>query len=786
MATLEQYIKMKDGISSPLNKATNATEQLINSQEQLADTVLKSEKAMEKLGAYQDRLGRWHGADGKFIKINVDTEQAENGISSLKNSINDLKSSISGSFILGNVIGDFLYDVIENVASIPGKIIKASDAYSGIMARLNLVTGSQEQAVALNEQIYQSALRARGQYDVMADSVSKIAMTAKEAFPDPKTVVPFMENIQKLFTIGGTDAVHQADALLQLTQALGSGKLQGDELRSIAEAAPLIEKVIADYMGVSMGQIKELGSEGEITAEIIKNAVLGATDEINRQFETIPMKWEDIWTNIQSRVSHAFQPVYIEINKLANTPLAKSLANGIVDALTVTAAAINGVINNVKWLAGLFTDFYNQNKFAVDTVITGFGGAIGVLGLYGIALTGITAKTIVLGAVSTVGKVLQFVTYLPQAITLIRSLGIAQTFAALSATEMWGAILLPIAAVVAAVYVATDGFNNLGTVMEYAFSLLLGMLTAVGIALGGYIAYLVVYNGLQLLAAAYTWMYNAALIISNANLSLAYIRTMALSVAQGLMAVKTLIASGAMAVLNAVILANPIPLLIGLIIAVIGAFVGWQIASNGLRNTLIEVFSSIAEAVANAINFMIEKINGLIGAFNTIKSTVNEIFGTDFSATSEITYRANVADFKATGGRMGAAIYDLPGNLYGSYQDLLNGNMSGAYSAPEIGSIPSYGDLAGGDDGGTAKNTKDTADNTKKIADAMDIMDDDLKLMREMAEQEIINKYTTARVEINLENINNVSSEVDFDGIMTHIGEQIAQAAASGAEAVHI
>lgn len=781
MPTLEQYIKMKDGISSPLNKAADATEQLINSQEQLADTVLKSEKAMEKLGAYQDKLGRWHGADGKFIKINVDTEQAESGILSLKNSINDLKSSISGSFILGNVIGDFLYDVIENIASIPGKIIKASDAYSGIMARINLVTGSQEQAVALNEQIYQSALRARGQYDVMADSVSKIAMTAKEAFPDPKTVVPFMENIQKLFTIGGTDAVHQADALLQLTQALGSGKLQGDELRSIAEAAPLIEKVIADYMGVSMGQIKELGSEGEITAEIIKNAVLGATDEINKQFETIPMKWKDIWTNIQSRVSHAFQPVYIEINKLANTPLAKSLANGVVDALTVTAAAINGVINNVKWLAGLFTDFYNQNKFAVDTVIAGFGGAIGVLGLYGIALAGITAKTIVLGAVSTVGKVLQFVTYLPQAITLIRSLGIAQTIAALSAAEMWGAILLPIAAVVAAVYVTTDSFNNLGMVIEYAFSLLLGILTATGIALGGYIAYLAVYNGLQLLAAAYTWMYNAALIISNANLSLAYIRTVALSIAQGLMAVKTLIASGAMAVLNAVILANPIPILIGLIIAVVGAFVGWQIASNGLRNTLAEVFTSIAETVANAINFMIEKINGLIGAFNAIKLTINEVFGTNLSATGEISYRA---DAPAWGKAAGDFVRNF--DMHNYLPNIDAGNLGGAYSAPEIGSIPSYGDLAGGDDGGTAKNTKDTADNTKKIADAMDIMDEDLKLMREMAEQEVINKYTTASVEINLENINNVSSEVDFDGIMTHIGEQIAEAAASGAEAVHI
>lgn len=275
-------------------------------------------------------------------------------------------------------------------------------------------------------------------------------------------------------------------------------------------------------------------------------------------------------------------------------------------------------------------------------------------------------------------------------------------------------------------------------------------------------------------------MYNAALIISNANLSLAYIRTMALSVAQGLMAVKTLIASGAMAVLNAVILANPIPLLIGLIIAVIGAFVGWQIASNGLRNTLAEIFTSIAETVANAINFMIEKINGLIGAFNAIKSTINEVFGTNLSATGEISYRA---DAPAWGKAAGDFVRDF--DIHNYIPGVDAGNL-GSYSAPEIGSIPSYGDLAGGDDGGTAKNTKDTADNTKKIADAMDIMDEDLKLMREMAEQEVINKYTTASVEINLENINNVSSEVDFDGIMTHIGEQIAQAAASGAEAVHI
>lgn len=807
-STLEQFIKMRDGISNPINKATQAVNNLYLAEEQMANSTLKAEQSMENmangiknniaginktipytigqleaLGAYQDKLGRWHGADGKYLKVNIDTIQAERNVSSLKESIESLKDSLTGSFIIGSIFGDMIFNAIEEIASIPSKLIKASDAYSGIMARLNLVAGGQEQAIALNEQIYQSALRARGPYDVMADSVSKIAMTAKEAFPDPRTIVPFMENIQKLFNIGGTNIERQKDALLQLTQALGSGKLQGDELRSIAEAAPLIEKYIADYMGVSMGEIKQLGADGEITAEIIKNAILGATDEINKQFETIPMKWEDIWTNIQSRISHAFQPVYVEINKLANSSLVKSFANNLVAAATIGANAINGLINNIKWLNNEFDNFYNKNKFAIDTIMVGFGGAISVLGLYGIALASVTTKTAILGVISKVGYVLQFIAYVPTAIKLIRTLGIVQTLTAMSAAEMWGAIFLPIGAVVAGVYILTDGFNNLGVVIEYTFSILLGMLTSAGIALSGYIAYLAVYNGLQLLATAYTFAYNTALVVTNTSLSIAYARTMAVGIAQRAMAVASLLASGAMAILNAVISRNPIPILIGLIVAVVGAFIGWQIASNGLRNTLANVFGEIAEFVANSINFMIEKINGLISAFNAVKSTVNEIFGTNLSATSEITYRANLLEYKSGARQLAYNVYDTITNPFENL-GVFNGIDNVPYTTPEIGNIPSYEDLAGKDD--TAKNTKDTADNTKKIAEAMDIMDEDLKFMRDIAEQEVINKYTTAKIEINMENINNISKDVDFDGIITHIGEQIAEATANGAEAVHI
>lgn len=346
-----------------------------------------------------------------------------------------------------------------------------------------------------------------------------------------------------------------------------------------------------------------------------------------------------------------------------------------------------------------------------------------------------------------------------------------------------GCNILPIGAVVAGVYILTDGFNNLGVVIEYTFSILLGMLTSAGIALGGYIAYLAVYNGLQLLATAYTFAYNTALVVTNTSLSIAYARTMAVGIAQRAMAVASLLASGAMAILNAVISRNPIPILIGLIVAVVGAFIGWQIASNGLRNTLANVFGEIAEFVANSINFMIEKINGLISAFNAVKSTVNEIFGTNLSATSEITYRANPLEYKSGARQLAYNVYDTITNPFENL-GVFNGIDNVPYTTPEIGNIPSYEDLAGKDD--TAKNTKDTADNTKKIAEAMDIMDEDLKFMRDIAEQEVINKYTTAKIEINMENINNISKDVDFDGIITHIGEQIAEATANGAEAVHI
>ena len=171
----------------------------------------------------------------------------------------------------------------------------------------------------LNNLIFESAQRARGGYLDMARAVSQLAQSAHDAFPDPREATRFMEGIQKMFVIGGVDRAHQQDAMVQLTQGLASGTLQGDEFRSIAENAPIIENMIAKEMGVPRGALKQLASEGKVTADIIRNAVLNNMDEINAQFATMPKRWGDHFTELTNIALREFAPVFTRLNDLANS-----------------------------------------------------------------------------------------------------------------------------------------------------------------------------------------------------------------------------------------------------------------------------------------------------------------------------------------------------------------------------------------------------------------------------------------------------------------------------------
>lgn len=197
-------------------------------------------------------------------------------------------------------------------------LVNTSDQLTSINARLQLMTGSAEAAAAAQEKIYQAAMRSRGAYADMADFVSQLGMTAGNAFRDTNELIAFAEQIQKQLAISGASGASAQAALVQLTQGLSSDALRGEELNSVLEQTPLIAKTIAEYMGVTTGEMRELASEGKVTADVVKNAILGATAETNAQFEQMPMTWAQVWTMAQNIAIRALDPVLDAISWLAN------------------------------------------------------------------------------------------------------------------------------------------------------------------------------------------------------------------------------------------------------------------------------------------------------------------------------------------------------------------------------------------------------------------------------------------------------------------------------------
>lgn len=675
MSELRQALTLFDGVSAPLYKMASAAETLAAAQGNAAQSIIRTESGATVLASQaritesaMDVLGN-SGAEA-MRKIATMGEQMGQSTGGAFSRLREEMSGFVGQFALGNIAADMFMRAMEFLTSLPGKLMAASDAYSGMMARLRLVTGSAEQADEMNERIYESALRARGSYDKMADSISKIAMTAKAAFPDPKTVVPFVEGIQKLFTIGGTGIQQQGDAMLQLTQALGSGKLQGDEFRSIAEAAPLIEQMIAKHMGVAQGELKQLGADGEITAEIIRDSILENMDQIDAMFKTMPMTWEQSIQSLGTVASKSFQPAYEAINALVNAGGVQDMLAGIAAILPAigqgVADAINGVAGIVTIISDAFT-FLGDHFLVLNSILDGASNAMGTMTGAGYALFG--------------------------AITVL-------TMAA-AAHAMW-----------------------------------------IGICS----------------AATALWGTN----------------TNRLSVAQ--------------TILNFVLGANPIVRIIMLVLTAIGAFAAWAVATDRLRNIFVETFRAIGEACGSAVNFVIRGINMFIDAINAAGSAWNKsVFGRmhQFGTASRV-QEVDVDAYGSAGARMGGDLYD---NTVAPATDYLNRVFNPQMAHQDgVGGGDSGLSLPGSADSADAEGpaAKETAGNTRAMLDAMGIMDEDLKFFRDVAEQESINRYTTAAVEINLTNNNSISGDADLDGYMTHLIDQVAEAAQAGGEAVHI
>lgn len=286
MALIKSQLVLVDGMTAPLRSIHRAMNLALNSFESMQTA---SGRAVDTR-SFQTAREELARMGAQLEEVENQTRRTGGAAESMKSKFMHAAAAVGAALSIKNIIG-------------------LADAMTQTEARLNLITGDLEKTAALQDQIMASANRSRAAYQSTADAVAKMGIMAKDAFNNTDELVAFTELINKQFTIAGASAAGQEAAMMQLTQAMASGVLRGEELNSIFEQAPTIIQTIADHLGVSVGEIRAMAAEGQITAQVVKDAMLSSADEINAQFSAMPYTFSQVWTMMQNILLEAFGPL---------------------------------------------------------------------------------------------------------------------------------------------------------------------------------------------------------------------------------------------------------------------------------------------------------------------------------------------------------------------------------------------------------------------------------------------------------------------------------------------
>lgn len=513
--------------------------------------------------------------------------------------------------------------------------VKTTDQLTQLRARIDLINDGSQSTAEIMDKVFSAANRSRGSFLDMADSVAKLNLLAKDAFTSNDEAIYFVEQLNKQFKIAGAGVQETTSAMYQLTQAMAAGKLQGDEFRSIMENAPMLAQSIAQEMGLSVGQLKEMSSQGLITADIIKNALFASAEETNAKFAEIPMTFQDIGTKLQNDLIAAFQPVMEELGNMTSSDAFMSALNELAFAFKVVAAAAQVSIAIIK---GAFS--------GLSVVIT-------------------TIKNIVSSFVQL------FVTSMPLITAAI--IGVSAAFLAQKA------IIASHNTMLALLTVRT-------TLVTAASVILGGAIGAVGLAFGAF-------RAIAMTTQAVIMAIRTANIASAVAMSVAKVATLALS--------------GATAILNAIMMANPIPIFVGALMTLVAVFGLSRAAAGGFSETLSEVFSTIVHTAVWGVNKIIEALNWLIAKLNSVGDKVAKFFGGTFTAIQQVdTISADTAQ----------SIVNTAGDIMGQITSGLSGG-GGDLAVGGGGGDTSGGGSGKGGKGGGGKGGKgeDLAKEAKQI-----------------------------------------------------------------------
>lgn len=602
------------------------------------------------------------------------------------------------------------------------KVMNLSDSITSTNARLELLNemnGSLQTQEELQNAIFASAERSRASYGATADTIAKLGIQASKAFSGTDEIIAFTELMNKNFAVGGSSATEQAAAMYQLTQAMASGRLQGDEYRSIIENAPLLANAIEDYMvnvQQAEGSMKEWASEGMLTADVIKAALFSSTDEINERFEQMPMTFEQIWTSISNRAQRAFQPFLQRLNDIANSDRFDSMVDGAVGALAVLGAAATEVIDLMVSGAA----FVHDNWAFIGPIFYGVAAAVGI---YTVALIANNVAQGISNTLKTIAAIKSVAHGTATAAEAAATVGMTAAQLSFNAalyacplTWILGGILL----IIAAFYIVIAVINKICDTS----------ISATGVIVGA----------VYLIMAAVT---NAKFFVYN--------------------------------------------VLLGIIEAAKATGHNIKEAFTTSIEGVKAVFYSLAAVALKVISIIAEKLSVL--PFITFDaaglSTAAGAYATEMAAKAKEAAENSIPDFQDVGVAWDKGfntyeylnLNDVYDQGYEAGQNLANKlkNIFSPGEDDENDKIKDYSNFLNGLEA-INNNTGSTAGNTEDIKDALEITEEDLKYLRDIAEREVIDRTVLKSVTIDMSGMTNkVENMQDLDGISTYLAKSLRQ-----------
>lgn len=693
MATITTGIQLADNFSAPLMHIISSVNMAISSIYDM-DQAMNAGVNTASLEAARNEIAQATVAAEEFNQtmqqtsspINDNIRRQEQFNQSLQNGASESSNLVSA---IKRMAGAYLS--IQTA----GKILEMSDEITQTTSRLNMMNDGLQSTADLYNMVYVAANDVRGSLGDMASVVARFGNNAKDAFSSSAEVVQFANLVQKQMTIAGASTQEAANAELQLSQALGSGVLRGDELNSIFEQAPNLIQNIADYLNVPIGKIRSMAQDGELSADVVKQAVFAATDEINANFESMPMTWGQMWTVFQNNATMAFQPVLQRLNDLANTDGFQTFTTNAINDLAVVAGVVLDIFEGI----GSVGTFVSDNWQIIGPIVEGVAAALTVY--YGWQLLS-TSATKAAAAAQWIYN------------------------AAMNANPA-AIVAISIGALIVLIGILANKFTGTGHIAQSVF----GMIT------GGI------------------------------NVVIQYFKNWGLTVADIFIGIWN--AGGACAT--------------NVEIAFHNAISHVQALWYNMLSTALTVVSGICSAL-NKLPFVDFDYSGITGAADNYASKAAAAAGNtkDYASvpaafskgvkTYDTYQKGWVNDAYTAGAAWGDGVTSKIKNTLSS-------------KATNIPNANNYPNALASSNAATAANTADTAKNTAKTANTLSASSEDLKYLRDIADREYVNKFTTAQIKVEMINHNNVNNDMDLDGMAEHLRSKIEEEMNAAAEGEH-